>query len=75
MMGRNFSQRPSQLLQIEDELMAFDFDLACTLRLRSEDAEREKRQLEAMSGAGISNALGGNSQVTVDRSGPTTLNA
>lgn len=57
-MARNFNQRPSQLLQIEDECLAFDFDLTCTLRLRIEDAEREKVRLEVMSGQSLTNALG-----------------
>lgn len=57
-MGRNFSQRPSQLLLIEDERLALDFDLACTTRLLFFDQEHEKRQLEAMTGMSLEKALG-----------------
>lgn len=57
-MGRNFSQRPSRLLQIEDEKLAFDFDLACTSRLQIYDNELEQRRLEAMSLGGIAPLLG-----------------
>jgi hypothetical protein len=48
-MGRNFSQRPSQLLLIEDEKLALDFDRCCNISLRIHDLEVEKRRLEAMS--------------------------
>jgi hypothetical protein len=57
-MGRDFSQRPSQLLKIEDELLAFDFDATCTARLKVDDDAREQRLLEAASGGLLSQALG-----------------
>lgn len=56
-MGRNFSQLPSRLLQIDNECLAFDFDLTCALRLRIEDGEQEKRQLEAMAGGTLTRAF------------------
>lgn len=36
------------MLRIEDEVAALDFDLACTLRLKLYDDEREKRLIEAL---------------------------
>ena len=60
-MGRNVSLRPSLLLQIEDEVIAFDFDLTCTTRLLYYDMELEKNRLDAMSGGAISQAMGGSS--------------
>jgi len=52
-MGRNFSQRPSHLLQIEDDKLAYDFDRCCNIRLQIYDIENEKRRLEAMSMGGL----------------------
>lgn len=56
-MGRYSGQLWSQLLQIDDECLAFDFDQCCALRLRIDDTEREKRQLEAMAGGAFSRAF------------------
>jgi len=67
-MGRNFSQRPSRLLQIEDEKLAFDFDLACTTRLLVFDKERDKQQVEAMMLGTVSNALQGKPEKMEERS-------
>lgn len=67
--GRNFNQRPSQLLRIEDEWLAIAFDLTCTARLRIEDQEREQRLLEAVSGGLLSQAFG-----VQQSSGPLTGN-
>ncbi len=39
--GRNFGKRPSEILGIENEHVALDFDLACTLRLMRHDNEAE----------------------------------
>jgi hypothetical protein len=39
--GRNFGKRPSELLGIQNEITALDFDLACTLRLLEHDNEAE----------------------------------
>lgn len=61
-MGRNFSQRPSQLLLIEDEKLAFDFDRCANARLQIYDVEKEKRAIEAMAGGAIGNVLGGRSE-------------
>lgn len=60
--GRNCGVRFSSLLNLSErfnEVIALDFDLTCTARLRIEDAEREQRQLEAMSGGLLMNALQG----------------
>ena len=46
------------------EVIALDFDLACTARLQIYDAEREKLRLEAMSGGLLANALAGNVRPT-----------
>lgn len=56
--GRNFSQRPSQLLKIEDERLALDFDFTCTARLKIFDEDLERVRLEAMTGATIAKQLG-----------------
>lgn len=56
-MGEKFSQRPSQMLQIDDECLAFDFDQCCALRLRIDDTERERRQLEAMTTGAFTRAF------------------
>lgn len=60
--ARNFSRRPSQLLQIDDEVMALDFDLTCTTRLRFYDAELEQLRLEAMSVGTLGRTLGTQAQ-------------
>lgn len=59
--ARDSGQRTSQLLKIEDEKLALDFDRTCTARLLIYDGEREQRQLEAMSGGLLAKALGGQS--------------
>lgn len=60
-----------------NEVICLEFDFTCAARLRIEDAEREQRQLEAMSGGLLSSALEGSTgpRVTVDRSRPIPLNA
>ena len=40
--------RPSQLLNIRDEVWALDFDLCAASRLTFFDLEKEKRQAEAL---------------------------
>lgn len=57
-MARNFSLRPSQLLQIDDECLAFDFDLACTSRLQIYDAEIEKLRAQAMAFGAVAPMFG-----------------
>lgn len=52
------------MLQIEDEVMALDFDLACTTRLLYFDMELEKNRLEAMSGGAVTRGLGGNGRTS-----------
>jgi len=40
--ARNGASRPSQLAGIEDETLALDFDLACTVRLNQFDGDQDK---------------------------------
>jgi hypothetical protein len=47
------------MLQIKDEKLALDFDLACATRLLFYDQELEKVRLEAMSGGAFTRAFGG----------------
>lgn len=68
-MGRNFSQRPSQLLQIEDDKLAFDFDYACTARLLVFDRERDRLQLEGMALGTVSSVLQGKPTETIREQG------
>lgn len=61
-MGRNFAVRPSQLLKVDDEVAAFDFDLAATQRLLYYDSDRDKAMAEVMSavvGIGATNSMFG----------------
>lgn len=58
-MARNFGLDPARLLHVEDEACAFDLRLCATARLLLHDTEREQRQLEAMSGGLLMNALQG----------------
>lgn len=59
-MARNFGLDPANLMHVDDEACAFDFRLCATARLLLYDTEREQRQLEAMSGGLLANALGAN---------------
>lgn len=61
-MSRNFGLDPAKLLHVNDEACAFDFRLCATARLLLYDTEREQRQLEAMSGGLLVNALGANTE-------------
>lgn len=61
-MARNFALDPAKLLHINDEVCAFDFRLCATARLLLYDTEREQRQLEAMGGGLLANALGANTE-------------
>jgi hypothetical protein len=47
------------LLQIDDEVCAFDFDLTANERLIYYDLELEKMRLEVSSGGALGKALGG----------------
>lgn len=74
-MSRNFSQRPSDLLQIDDDVVALDFDLACATRLFFYDGNLEKLRLDAMTMGQFSKAMtgGGTMQKTyVGEIGPST---
>lgn len=46
------------MLQIEDEKLALDFDLACATRLLFYDQELERVRLEAMSGGSFAREFG-----------------
>lgn len=69
-MGRNFGVRPSQLLGVEHDAAAFDFDLAATVRLLYYDLEARKEQAahiinllgKALNGGGNSGAGGAPAQ-------------
>ena len=60
--ARNSGVRASQLLNLSEpfgEVIALEVDFACTARLQLYDAEREQRQLEAMSGGLLMSAFAG----------------
>jgi hypothetical protein len=42
---------------MNDEVAALDFDLACTVRLRSYDNEQEQRLLEALTAGATMKAI------------------
>lgn len=41
-MARHFGQRPSSIFRIRDEVLALDFDLACSQSLLEFDAKLER---------------------------------
>ena len=47
-MARNFGKLPSQLLDVHDAKLAFDFDLACSYRLSVYDNEREDDRFKSL---------------------------
>lgn len=60
-MARDSGARASDLLKLSErfnEVIAFDFDLACTARLRIYDDEREGRLFEALGVGSLTSALG-----------------
>lgn len=61
-MARNFALDPAKLLHVDDEACAFDLRLCATARLLLHDTAHEQRQLDAMSGGLLANALGANSE-------------
>lgn len=76
-MARNSGARGSSLLKLSErfnEVIALEFDLACTSRLQVYDEEREARLLEAMGMGSINRALGGSVQLK-ERGGPTIIEA
>ena len=59
--------RASSLLNLSErysDILALDFDFACSYRLRIEDSEREQRLLEAASGGLLAKALTGATATT-----------
>lgn len=69
-MARNSGARASDLLRLLDrfgEVIAFEFDLACTSRLQVYDGERETRMLQAASVGLIGEALSSNAQQSAVR--------
>jgi hypothetical protein len=59
-MARYFPSRaPSQFLQIENEIVAWDFDLTCATRLVYYDAAIEKQKIEALANVICLGMLGG----------------
>lgn len=43
-MGRNFGQRPSEMIGIDNPITAMDFDLALSLRLMRFDNDKDDQQ-------------------------------
>lgn len=61
-MARNSGARASSLLRLSDrfnEVIAFEFDLACTSRLQKYDEEREARLFEALGIGSVTRAFAG----------------
>jgi hypothetical protein len=59
-MARNSGEKASSLLRLSErfnEVIAFEFDLACTSRLHVYDVERETRIVQAVSGGMLIKAL------------------
>lgn len=76
--ARNSGVRASSLLRLSarfNEVIALDFDLACTSRLQIYDTEKEQRQLEAFGVGALASTLGGSSGSMVDRSNAIALDA
>jgi hypothetical protein len=48
LVAKNASKRPSEILNISDELLALDFDMACSYRLQVFDNERRKDEFKAL---------------------------
>ncbi|HEX8370662.1 MAG TPA: hypothetical protein VF604_19105 [Pyrinomonadaceae bacterium] len=49
LVAKNASRRPSEILNIDDELLALDFDMACSYRLQVFDNERRLDDFKALS--------------------------
>jgi hypothetical protein len=56
-----------------NEVIALDFDLACTARLRIEDGERDEKMMEAMGMGTLTKTFGAGTQS--DGGGPVVLDA
>lgn len=67
LVGHKFAQRPSQLLKIDNERMALDFDMACAIRLRADDVERDaKSAAQGLAGGGGVAGSGGGAPIALD---------
>lgn len=76
-MARDGGVRASELWKVSErfnEVIAFEFDFACTSRLKVYDEEKEAGLFEAMGVGSISRALGGFTQ-SKERGGPTVIEA
>jgi hypothetical protein len=66
-MARNFACRPSELLQIEYDAMAFDFDALCATRLLLFDNAKDRHMQEALlmvaTGMPLATGMGMDAQV------------
>lgn len=57
-----------------NEVIVFEFDFACTARLKVYDEEKEARMLEALSGGSITRAVAG-PQTPSQQSGAVVIEA
>lgn len=76
-MAKNSGVKASSLLRLSDrfnEVIEFEFDFACTARLKLYDEEKEARMLEALSGGSITRTLAG-PQTSNNQSGATVIEA
>lgn len=76
-MARNSGARASELLRLRDrfnEVIAFEFDLACVSRLKVYDEEKEARLFEAMGLGSVIHTLGG-SPAPQKQGGPVVIEA
>lgn len=77
LMARDSGEKASSLWRVPErfnEVIAFEFDFACTSRLKVYDEEKETRLYEAMDLGSVSNALGG-PQPTGQKSGAVMIEA
>lgn len=76
-MARNSGVRASDLLKLSarfNEVIAFEFDLACAARLQLYDGEKEARLFEAMGMGSVTRALGA-APASKERGGPVVIEA
>jgi hypothetical protein len=75
-MARNSGEKASNLLRLSqrfNEVIAFEFDLACTSRLQVYDEEKEARLFEALGVGSVNRALGGSAPMK--ERGPAIIEA
>lgn len=75
-MARNSGARASDLLRLPErfnEVIAFEFDLACAARLKVYDEDKEARLFEALGMGSVSRAIA--SPQSLAQSGAVTIEA